>query len=251
MRGGYGLDVGSGIDRPPRATLRRLRRRIREYLDREDMTEWDLFVERSDLEEAVDEEWAEVELWQAISERPSGIYGCDFHLACAWVGAGYLDRALKLAGSEHRAAPEDIETAELIVKLLDLQGRDYRDFPWVTRPRVAELNEATRERCFDWIKGHGVADSFDLCWELFPQEVLVFEDDRAGGVSGPRSALRGQRVRVRHGDRAVLKPSSATTPLSERCAVGDEPGRLPSTGARASGGERHRWPSEECAVGPR
>ncbi len=177
MRGGYGLDVGSGVHRPPRALVRRLRRHIREYLDREDVAEWDLFVERTDLEEVVDERWAELELWQAIVERPSKIYGPDFHLACAYVEVGDLERALELAKSEHRAAPGDIETSELIVKLLDLQGRDYREFPWVVRPRVAELDEATRQRCFDWITGHGIADSFDLCWELFPDEVLLFEDD--------------------------------------------------------------------------
>ncbi len=177
MRGGYGLDVGSGVHRPPRAILRRLRRRIREYLDREDVAEWDAFVERTDLEEGVDEKWAELELWQAIVERPSAIYGPDFHVACAWVEVGDLERALELAGCDHRAAPDDIETAELIVKLLDVQGRDYREFSWVSQPRVAELDEATRERCFDWITGHGTADSFDLCWELFPDEVLLFEDD--------------------------------------------------------------------------
>ena len=177
MRGGYGLDVGSGVRKPPRAVLRRLRRRIQEYLDREDVAEWDDFVDRSTLEEGVDEKWAELELWLAIVGRPTDICGLDFHMACAWVGVGDLERALELARSEHRAAPEDIETSELIVKLLDLQGRDYREFPWVVRPRVAELDEATRQRCFDWITGHGIADSFDLCWELFPDEVLLFEDD--------------------------------------------------------------------------
>ena len=183
MSGGYGLTVGKAGTRPPRVSLRRLRRRIRSFLDRSDQFEWAKFTERVDVAPG-ESAWAEVELWREILDRGTDILGGQLHLANALVEAGEVDEALKVALEAHEAAPENAEANELIVKLLVFLGRDYQDFPWTEVPKVAALDEKTLERCVQRVSEKGAADAFDLMFDLFSQEVVLFGSEELASFLG-------------------------------------------------------------------
>ena len=171
---GHGLTVGCSAARPARPVIRRLRRQVEEHLKGHDEFAWSHFLDKRDFDPAV-EPWAAVELWQGAVDRAPENTNYHLQLADALVETGELDRAVEVAGRVHEAEPDDIQSAELMVKIFDVQGRDYRSYPWEQIPKVAELDARTRERCYEQIRGHGAAECMDLCFELFEGEVMLFE----------------------------------------------------------------------------
>ncbi len=171
---GYGLTVGCAEAKPPRSAIRRLRRQVRKHLESHDEFSWEHFLDERDFDPAF-EPWAAVELWQGALERVPDNTSYHLLLAGALVETGELDRAVEVAGRVHAALTDDTQSAELMVKILDVQNRDYRAYPWAKVPKVAKLDGRTRTRCYQWVSENGAVECAEMCDELFAGEVMLFE----------------------------------------------------------------------------
>lgn len=170
------------LPRPAHSVVLRLRRAVQDLL--EPIRDPDDFRRAaSDLADRLAAErqpWGVLEVWRAAVERAPGEHYNHLYLAIACASVGDVGAALRAAGEAHRIAPACRQTQSVLVELLFAAGREWRDYPWRKRPRVALLDARTRERCAKWLEENGRSRVLDALLQLFEGEVCLFDDQKLG-----------------------------------------------------------------------
>ena len=173
---GHDLRIGLSVFEPPEQMLEPLRQILGQMLDDSDPDTWGELPQLGPLTEDDPgaRAWAEVTFWREIVARRPDRPGAQLRVAEALVEVGKLPAASAALLLAHRQDPSGLGVAELIVKLHQVHGRDWRDFDWVENPPVVSANPQACDLAWERILEKGGVDMNWLYMELFDERIPLF-----------------------------------------------------------------------------